>query len=156
MNHKLLFRWNDILESFVFADEGQAIRTDQLHRSLFRAHTWEDLKASVHPDEYWYLVSMYHDFELEMLDTEPSGNINWDFFDNNSYSEGIYPAFLIYTMEEIIPEDILGEFGSDEILTDYGSYRQIKPVKLVPMIGALTSRGYDVVPAGDLIFDDFF
>lgn len=144
------------MESFVFADETQAIRTDQLHRSLYRSKTWVELKAAVHPDEYGFIVYMYYDFDDEFAETEPTGAINWDFCDIESYTGAIYPAFLIYSMEDIIPEDILKMYGSKEVITDYGSYRRIAPKNLVPMITALTNRGYAVEPAGDLIFDDFY
>ncbi len=156
MKPKLFFRWNDIMESFVFADEQQAIRTDQLHRTLFKAQTWEDLKIAVHPDDYLFLVSMYNEFAEDNGINEPSGEINWECIDTDSYSGGLYPAFLIYSMEDIIPHEILTKFGSDEIITDYDLYRQIKPGNLVPMITALSARGYDLAPAGDLIFDDFY
>lgn len=144
------------MDSFVFADEARAIRTNQLHRALFRSKTWADLKAAVHPDEYEFIVYKYYDYNDELAETELTGEINWEFCDKDSYMGAIYPAFLIYEMENIIPEDVLKSFGSDEIITDYGSYRQIKPDKLVPMISALTARGYEVAPAGNLIFDDFY
>ena len=143
------------MDSFVFADEARAIRTNQLHRALFRSKTWADLKAAVHPDDYGFIVYMFYDYNDELAETEPTGEINWEFCHMDSYTGAIYPAFLIYDMEDIIPQDVLAEFGSGEIITDYGSYRQIKAVKLVPMISALTALGYEVAPAGELIFDAF-
>lgn len=156
MKPKLLYGWNDIMKSFVFAEEAQAIRTDHLHRELNRFKTWEDLKTAVHPDDYWFVVSMYHDHDEDTASIEPTGVIGWNFYDQETYSEGIYPAFLIYYLEDIIRDDILQMYGSRDIISDFGSYRQIKPEKLVPMISALTARGYEVAPAGDLIFDDFY
>lgn len=156
MKPKLLYRWNETMESFVFADEVSAIRTDQLHRAIYRSKTWADLKAAVHPDDYWFVVSMFHDHDENTASIEPTGDIDWNFYDQETYSEGIYPSFLIYDMEDIIPDNILQMYGSEEVITDYGSYRRIAPKNLVPMITALTNRGYEVAPAGDLIFDYFY
>lgn len=156
MYTKLVFRWNDPLQSFVFADLDQAIRTDQMHRALFHCKTWSELKSAVHPDEYGFLVYMHYDFDDKKAEIEPDGEINWDFFSKDSYRNGSNPAFLIYSMNEIIPADILEEFGTYEIFTEVFSYRRITADKLVPMITSLTARGYDVAPAGDLIFDDFY
>ncbi len=156
MKHKLVFRWNDSVQSFVFASLDQAIRTDQLHRALFHCKTWEELKSDLHPDEYSFIVYMHYDFDDEKAEIEPDGEINWDFFSKDSYRKGTYPAFLIYSMNEVIPSEILKEFGSHEIFTEVFSYRRITADKLVPMITALTMHGYDVSPSGDLIFDDFY
>ena len=156
MNPKLVFRWNDPLQSFVFATLDQAIRTDQMHRAFFNCKTWAELKAVVHQDEFGFLVYMYYDFDDDRAEIDPDGEINWDFCSKDSYRKGTYPAFLIYSMDEIIPSDILEEFGTYEIFTEVFSYRRITADKLVPMIAALTARGYDVAPAGELIFDDFY
>ncbi len=144
------------MKSFVFANEDDAIRKDQLHRAIYRCKTWAELKTSIHPDEYKFIIYMYYDYDDMKAEIEPTGEIDWSFFDLDSYSGAIYPSFLIYHMKEILPEDILNEYGGEEIITDYDSYHQIKPEKLVPMITALIARGFDVAPAGNLIFDDFY
>lgn len=155
MKVKLVFRWNEHKESFVFAKLAEAIRIDKIHRAVFKSKTWKELKDSVHPDDYNHLLQMYSDEAGDDNDPSPTEKINWDFFNLDDYGQAYFPRWLIYEMEEIIPPDILEKYGGEEEITDMGSYRQIKPENLVPMITALTARNFDVSPAGELVFDAF-
>ncbi len=157
MNPKFVFRWNDIMESFVFADLDHAISVDKVHRALFTTKTWGELKSSIDDRNFDFILQIFlNDQDEDAGDPALDELIDWKFFDTDLYGQGIFPAFLIYHMQEIIPEDILNKYGGDEIITDLGSYRQVKPEKLVPMISALTAQGYELAPAGNLKFDDFF
>lgn len=140
MKETLFYRTAGHNGGLVFAPEGEARRVAQIHRAINKARTWAEFRSLMPRADYSEIMAWFDRWG----EGRPRGKDKFSGEGVAGWSDGDYPTWLQQTMDYVIPDEILREFGELSHTHFNGSYWHLPPEREREIVAALRARGFVV------------
>ena len=123
----------------VFIPEREALEVAQVHRAIWDAETWGELKASITPGRWRQIIS------ASFLDDEEPVPADDDPFDSQQlwgYGDGLWPEWPAQRQLVWMPKGIQERFGVVDTGSPNGEALVIDPACESQIVAALKKAGY--------------
>jgi len=146
----LWYRQHPYNGDLVFAEPGDALYSDALHRAL-GSETWGEFRRLMPEAEFHDLIygRYEHLWDLEVV---PEDDEIFDCTIFPAVAQGDYPEWLQQRMQNLIPKDIAEKYGRSKATVFNGDYLSIDPEHENEIVDALRNKGFAVKQRSDLRF----
>ena len=148
MKKKLLYRVAEN-EGLVFAPADRARLISQIHEAINNSRTWEQFRKSIPRKAYSEII---HDSFDDAGEPRPKGSDRFEGEMVAGWCDGDYPAWLQSEMGDVLPSEVLQQYGTLETTFINGCYWHLPPENCDAICDSLKVLGWELERAQNLFF----
>jgi hypothetical protein len=149
MSMTLYYRESPANGGLVFAEPERAEYIARVHDAITESKTWGEFRKRMPKAEYTKVMGWKFD---EDGIRRPKSTDSFSMDDMPEYSDGDYPDWLQQEMDVLLPDEILGKYGTMEETMLNGDYIHIEKEHEETICQDLEKLGYKLVKREDLTF----